>query len=156
MNASLSISLNSPEETSALASRLGGNLSRGDVLLLNGPIGSGKTHFARALIQSVLADPEDIPSPTFTLVQVYDTQIGEIWHSDLYRLTAIEEIEELGLTEAFETGICLIEWPEKLGPVRPESALTLAFRANPDDDDWRRLDFSWTDPKWARKLETAA
>ena len=156
MNASLSITLKSPEETAALAGRLASKLHCGDVLLLDGPIGSGKTHFARALIQSVMTVTEDIPSPTFTLVQVYDTRIGEIWHSDLYRLTAIEEVEELGLTEAFETGICLIEWPDKLGPIRPESALTLAFRSDPSDEETRQLDLKWADPKWAAKLENTA
>ena len=156
MNASLSITLKSPEETSVLAARMGQMLRCGDVLLLDGPIGSGKTHFARALIQSVMTDPEDIPSPTFTLVQVYDTSIGEVWHSDLYRLTAVEEVEELGLTEAFETGICLIEWPEKLGTARPESALTLEFRADCKDEGTRRLNLIWSDPKWAPKLEIAA
>ena len=82
-----SLDLPGPQATADLAARLGARLQPGDVLLLEGPIGAGKTHFARSLIQSLLTEPEDVPSPTFTLVQVYDTEKGEIWHADLYRLT---------------------------------------------------------------------
>lgn len=101
--------------------------------------------------------PEDVPSPTFTLVQQYDTELGEIWHADLYRLTAAEEVDELGLTEAFDTAICLIEWPDRLGSALPPSALTLDFRTEPDQsEDTRVVTVTWTDPKWTEKLETIA
>ncbi|MGI9367304.1 MAG: tRNA (adenosine(37)-N6)-threonylcarbamoyltransferase complex ATPase subunit type 1 TsaE [Ruegeria sp.] len=147
------ISLNSPEETAATAARVGAILRPGDCLLLDGAIGSGKTHFARSLIQSLMRAPEDVPSPTFTLVQTYDTTAGEIWHSDLYRLGSILEIEELGLAEALETAICLIEWPQKLGVLAPKSALSLKFALDPDHEGTRHLTISWTDPKWAPLLE---
>ncbi len=153
MNAPLKLTLKSPQDTAAAAAQLGGALQPGDTVLLDGAIGSGKTHFARALIQSALAVPEDVPSPTFTLVQVYDTRIGEVWHSDLYRLSSVDEIEELGLAEAFDTSICLIEWPEKLGPLTPPAALLIRFDADPDDQDTRHLALSWSDPKWSPKLE---
>ncbi|HEY0274505.1 MAG TPA: tRNA (adenosine(37)-N6)-threonylcarbamoyltransferase complex ATPase subunit type 1 TsaE [Paenirhodobacter sp.] len=106
--------------------RMAGIVRVGDVILLDGPIGAGKTHFARALITARLPRPEDIPSPTFTLVQTYDAD-PEIWHADLYRLTHPDEAVELGLEDAFQTAICLIEWPERLGSLRPADALTLAF-----------------------------
>ena len=153
MNTPVEISLNSPEETQALAERLGAVLAVGDVLLLEGEIGSGKTHFARALIQSLMSVPEDVPSPTFTLVQTYDTRIGEVWHSDLYRLSDINEIEELGLTQAFDEAVCLIEWPEKLEQLEPPSALRVHFQTDADHCETRHLNFGWTDPKWLRKLE---
>ncbi|WP_299661207.1 tRNA (adenosine(37)-N6)-threonylcarbamoyltransferase complex ATPase subunit type 1 TsaE [uncultured Ruegeria sp.] len=153
MNTPLKLTLNSPQVTADTAARISSALQPGDTILLEGTIGSGKTHFARALIQSVLAVPEDVPSPTFTLVQVYETRIGEVWHSDLYRLTSVEEIEELGLTEAFDTSICLVEWPDKLGPLTPESALLIRFVTDPDDQDTRHLVLSWSDPKWNAKLE---
>ena len=153
---SLSLTLNSPEETADLAARLGARLRPGDILLLEGEIGSGKTHFARSLIQSLMSVPEDIPSPTFTLVQAYETDSSEIWHCDLYRLSAVEEIEELGLTEAFDTAICLVEWPDKLGPLTPETALKLTFKTDSESMDSRHLTLSWNDPKWSPKLETAA
>ena len=120
------IILGSESATSRFAAALGARLAAGDTILLEGGIGAGKTHFARALILSRLAAPEDIPSPTFTLVQTYEAKDGvELWHADLYRLTDPSELEELGLTDAFEEAICLIEWPDRLGSLRPASALTL-------------------------------
>ena len=143
----------SPEETADIAARIGAELQPGDCLLLRGEIGSGKTHFARSLIQSLMTEPEDVPSPTFTLVQVYDTTRGEVWHSDLYRLSAVEELEELGLSEAFESAICLVEWPDKLGPLAPPSALTLTFATDPEHEETRHLTVSGPDPKWSPLLE---
>src|SRR6056297_2376404 len=112
------LTLATPESTDRLAALLAPLLVAGDVVLLSGPIGAGKTHFARALIQTRLAAQgrmEDIPSPTFTLVQTYDDEEVEIWHADLYRLTSADDVIELGLDEAFETAITLIEWPDRLG-----------------------------------------
>ncbi len=143
--------LNSPEATAALAAQIGTILRAGDVLLLQGPIGAGKTHFARSLIQSLLSYPEDVPSPTFTLVQVYETPAFEIWHSDLYRVSSPDEIEELGLSDAFEEAVCLIEWPDRMGELRPESALALDF-VNCKDSDTRELTASWADPDWSARL----
>lgn len=133
------------------AQRLAPLLGPGDVLLLEGPIGAGKTHFARALIRQLLAVPEDVPSPTFTLVQVYDGPGFDIWHSDLYRLSHPDEALELGLLEAFQNALCLVEWPEKLGADRPESALTLRFSVLPDDS--RRVDLSGDAARWAERLK---
>ena len=118
-----SLSLQDPADTARFAAELGAHLAPGDCVLLHGPIGAGKTHFARHLIQSLQVIPEDVPSPTYTLVQTYDTTRGELWHADLYRLTTLDEIEELGLSEAFETAMCLVEWPDRLGEMVPKSAL---------------------------------
>ncbi|MCV2867259.1 tRNA (adenosine(37)-N6)-threonylcarbamoyltransferase complex ATPase subunit type 1 TsaE [Defluviimonas sp. WL0002] len=128
------------QATEALARRLAPLLRGGDTILLEGDIGAGKTHFARALIRTRLQAiglDEDVPSPTFTIVQTYDAGDVEIWHADLYRLSGADEIWELGLDDAFRTAICLVEWPDRLGPFRPESALSLRFEALPDDT--RRL-----------------
>jgi len=91
--------------TRQLASNVARILRPGDVILLEGPIGAGKTFFARGVIQAILGVAEDVPSPTFTLVQVYDGPRGDIWHCDLYRLTHPDEAIELGLEEAFEASI---------------------------------------------------
>ncbi len=136
-----------------LAARLASRLTAGDVILLTGDVGAGKTHFARSLIQSVLDMPEDVPSPTFTLVQTYDTDIGEIWHADLYRLTSVFEIEELGLTDAFESAVCLVEWPDRLGPLTPDNALHISIEPG-EDDNARQLMMRWKGSKWADKLGT--
>lgn len=144
--------LTTPDETAALARRLGGCLIPGDTILLSGDVGAGKTHFARALIQSLLVRPEDVPSPTFTLVQTYDTASGaEIWHADLYRLVDPSECEELGLTDAMDHAICLIEWPDRLAALRPEGALDITLTAT-DVEDHRTLTAQWSDPRWNLKL----
>lgn len=137
----------SPDETAKAAARVAQELKIGDAVLLAGDVGAGKTHFARHLIQSILDVPEDVPSPTFTLVQVYETQRGALWHSDLYRITSVFEIEELGLTEAFETAICLVEWPDRLGELKPQNALTLTFSQG-DAETHRDIVATWEDPRW--------
>ncbi len=145
-------SFHSAEETAQSAARLGAVLVPGDVILLTGDVGAGKTHFARALIQSLLGEPEDVPSPTFTLVQTYDTSKGEIWHADLYRLTSTAEIEELGLSDAFESAICLIEWPDRLGDLRPEGALDLTL-AQGGQQDARQLTCRWDGDSWDARVK---
>ena len=128
----MQVDLALPDEaaTAALAVRLSGRLDPGDTVLLSGPIGSGKSAFARALIRHRLGDPRaEVPSPTFTLVQTYDTPEGEIWHADLYRLGHVDEIVELGLEEAFDTALCLIEWPDRLGTLAPTEAIHMTFAA---------------------------
>lgn len=141
-----------PDQTCALAQALAPRLDPGDVLLLSGQIGAGKSHFARCLILASLETPEDVPSPTYTLVQSYPGRRGEIWHADLYRLTDISEIEELGLIDAFSSAICLVEWPDRLGDLAPDTALRLQLEA-PAPDDTRVLSLSWSDPAWDTKLK---
>lgn len=141
--------------TRALARALAPHLGAGDVLALRGEIGAGKSLFARALIKARLAAvgrDEDVPSPTFTLVQTYRAGDLEIWHSDLYRLTDPDEVFELGLDEAFGTALCLVEWPERLGagPL-PAEALTLGFAPGPDEGA-RILTLSSAGPGWAARL----
>lgn len=146
------ITTRNPQETCALAQALGLRLAPGDCLLLEGEVGAGKTHFARCLIQALLDIPEDVPSPTYTLVQTYPGRHGEIWHADLYRLSDITEIEELGLLEAFETAICLVEWPDRLGDLTPPNALVLRLDA-PTGDDNRVLTFEWSDGAWDDRVK---
>jgi tRNA threonylcarbamoyladenosine biosynthesis protein TsaE len=111
-------------DTSALGARLAELAQAGDCFLLEGPIGAGKSHLARAFIRARLGRMEEVPSPTFTLVQVYEADV-EIWHADLYRLTHPDEVSELGLDEAFYRAITLVEWPDRLGVHLPPHALRL-------------------------------
>jgi tRNA threonylcarbamoyladenosine biosynthesis protein TsaE len=120
----LVIPLPSEAETAALGARLAGLARPGDCFLLEGAIGAGKSHLARAFIQARLGRKEEVPSPTFTLVQVYEADV-EIWHADLYRLSHPDEVWELGLDEAFDRAITLIEWPDRLGAHVPANALRL-------------------------------
>jgi tRNA threonylcarbamoyladenosine biosynthesis protein TsaE len=139
-----------PDEaaTAGLAARLAAIVSPGDVIALSGDLGAGKTTFARAFIRARGAPDRDIPSPTFTLLQVYEAPGAAIWHFDCYRLAAPEEAWELGIEEAFASGISLVEWPDRLGPLLPRRRLrvTLDFADRPDarravvdgDAAWRR------------------
>jgi len=145
------LTLTHPDETSERAAELARALNIGDVVLLFGDVGAGKTHFARSLILSLLSAPQDIPSPTFTLVQTYDTAKGEVWHADLYRITSPDEVEELGLVDAFDNAICLIEWPDRMGSLMPDAALTIELTACVDENA-RNLIASWQDKKWDEKL----
>lgn len=142
--ATLTLLLPDPDATRVLGDTLARQAGPGDVYLLDGPIGSGKTHLARAFLTLLLTREdrlEDIPSPTFTLVQVYEIAACEIWHADLYRLSHPQEVIELGLDEAFRTAICLVEWPDRLGELTPPDALHISFTA---EGEGRRVTLSGT------------
>ena len=145
LDGSIEYGLVSESEVTSLAQNVGPMLEAGDTILLDGPVGAGKTTFARALIQNILLEPEDVPSPTFTLVQVYETKRGPLWHCDLYRLASTSEIEELGLYEAFEAAVCLVEWPNILGSEVCRSALRLSFGLA---DTKRTLKAQFSSPRW--------
>lgn len=149
------IPLASPDATCALARGLAPRLRPGDTLLLSGGVGAGKTHFARCLIQSLLLTPEDVPSPTYTLVQTYFGQSGEIWHADLYRVNDTMELVELGLADAFSNALCLVEWPDRLGDLTPTDALWLQLepQMEPGAEDHRLLRIDWRDDRWGQRLE---
>jgi tRNA threonylcarbamoyladenosine biosynthesis protein TsaE len=121
-----------PDETAtaALAARVAMLARAGDVIALAGELGAGKTTFARAFIRARGdggTGGEAVPSPTFTLVQVYEIGDTAIWHFDAYRLRDPDEAWELGIEEAFRDGISLIEWPERLGPLLPARRLRVAL-----------------------------
>ncbi len=133
---STQIDLADEAASDALAHRLSVVLEPGDTLLLSGALGAGKTHIARALIRSWMGNPDEpVASPTFTLVQTYASDRGEIWHADLYRLSDPQELVELGLDDAFGASLCLIEWPDRIAPDWPRACLLHLKR---QDDDTRR------------------
>jgi tRNA threonylcarbamoyladenosine biosynthesis protein TsaE len=117
-----------PDEaaTCGLAAVVAAMAEPGDVIALKGELGAGKTTFARAFIDARGA-LDEVPSPTFSLVQVYETGAATIWHFDLYRLRSPEEAWELGIEDAFDQGISLIEWPERLGSLLPDRRLEIAL-----------------------------
>lgn len=108
----------------ALGARLGRVLRAGDIVALAGGLGAGKTTLARGLVQSVLPH-EIVPSPTYTLVQTYELKDFTLWHCDLYRLEHHDEAYELGLMDALGEDVCLLEWPDRLGPLLPRDALKI-------------------------------
>jgi tRNA threonylcarbamoyladenosine biosynthesis protein TsaE len=125
-----------PDEsaTAALAARLAPLARIGDVLALWGNLGAGKTVFARAFIRTRGRPDEEVPSPTFTLVQAYPPAPpfeGVVYHFDFFRLSAPEEAYELGIEEAMIDGISLIEWPERVRPLLPRQRLNLMFQPGP-------------------------
>ncbi|KCZ93289.1 tRNA (adenosine(37)-N6)-threonylcarbamoyltransferase complex ATPase subunit type 1 TsaE [Hyphomonas johnsonii] len=135
--------------TQALGAALGGVLARGDVVALRGDLGAGKTTLVRGLIRALTTPEEEVPSPTYTLVQSYDGPDFAFWHFDLYRLNAPDELHELGWDETQE-GVALIEWPDRAGRHLPAYRLEIDLeilgeqrraRLEPFGEDWqKRLD----------------
>jgi tRNA threonylcarbamoyl adenosine modification protein YjeE len=138
--------------TARLAATISRLARRGDVIALRGDLGAGKTAFARGFIAACAAaegaPPEEVPSPTFTLVQTYPFRRFTVHHFDLYRIDRPEDVRELGLDEALAGGVALIEWPERLGALLPPGRLDVALSFAADEgarnvmlsgsDDWMR------------------
>lgn len=145
------VTMTLPDEaaTAALGRSLAPRLRARDVVALRGDLGAGKTSLARSLIRTLSGDDElAVPSPTFTLVEIYDTAAGPVWHLDLYRLTAAEEAWELGIEQGFAEAIALIEWPDRLGDLLPSRRLDLSLAV---DGEGRRATFSG-DASWRARL----
>jgi len=134
-SAPTAIDVDLPDEaaTASLAVTLAALARPGDIFALGGDLGTGKTTLARAFIAARAGAAVEVPSPTFTLVQVYDLAGGTVYHFDLYRLTAPDEARELGMEEAFADGISLIEWPERLGPLLPAERLDVTLFYGADE-----------------------
>ena len=135
--------LKTEEDTAAIGASLARQVRAGDVIALSGPLGVGKTAFARGLIRA-LGHQGDVPSPSFAIVQPYEDLDPPVWHVDLYRVEDVSELEELGLDAAAE-GVLLVEWPEKAGSSAWPQALGLALEFA--EDGARRLT-AQVPPSW--------
>lgn len=136
----------SETDTEKHARDLAQNLRPGDVVFLDGDLGMGKSVYARALIRALCNDPGlEVPSPTFTLVQTYDADMAPIWHFDLYRIKAPEDVYELGWDDALADGIVIVEWPSRLNSettnsgLAPRDRLALGFAPSTTDKNARLI-----------------
>lgn len=134
MTSAPEVLLRLPDEaaTQDLGAALASRLRRGEAICLTGPLGAGKSTLARALVRALTTPDEDVPSPTFTLVQFYDGPDFPLAHFDLYRLTSPDEAYEIGLDEALEDGAALIEWPERLEGHLPADRLDITISPQGD------------------------
>lgn len=124
--------LPAPEDTDRLGAELAATLTAGDIVALNGDLGAGKSALARAIIRTLAADPDlDVPSPSFALVQPYDTPRGSVLHADLYRLAGASEADELGLLDTPDA-IILVEWPSRAPAVAAAATVTITLELPPD------------------------
>jgi len=136
-----------------LAAALAKQCRAGDCILLDGELGAGKTSFARGFIRGLNPGCMEVISPTFPLLQTYPNNNGPmIWHFDLYRLEALEELDEIGLDEALQSGITLIEWPVIARPVLPREALDVAIRAG-DVPGSRHFTFAGLASIWEDRIK---
>ena len=139
----MKLTTNSESETIAAAHNLATSLKPGDILCLHGNLGVGKSVFARALIHTLMNDETlEVPSPTFTLLQTYDSQIAPINHYDLYRLKDPQEIYELGWEDSLASSITIVEWPERLGPLTPAQRLDITLSNVKNKPDVREIEIA--------------
>ena len=139
--------------TENLAGELTASLKAGDLLTLGGDLGSGKTTFARALIRSLMDEPAlDVPSPTFTLMQVYEAPAFPIVHADLYRIKDPGELYELGWDEAADGALVIVEWAERAGQPLAVDRLDITFIPDPEEGAEHRVAVLTGHGLWARRL----
>jgi len=120
-------------EVRSLAIALAQELKKGDVVFLYGQLGAGKTTFAKSMIEE-LTDHKDATSPTFNIAQVYEGKNNIVWHFDLYRIKSFEELEYIGINEAFDSYISIVEWPEISESIMPGSAIKVYIDFEESDD----------------------
>lgn len=123
------------------ASEIASNLSVGDVLCLYGTLGAGKTTLTQFLVEALGGNVNEVTSPTFNILHIYDTTNGPVWHFDLYRLEEQKEVYELGIEDAFQNAITIIEWPEIVEGILPKHSIKVQLDLSSTDSTLR--DLSW-------------
>jgi tRNA threonylcarbamoyladenosine biosynthesis protein TsaE len=121
------INIDSLASLKTLAGKIASLANIGDIILLKGELGSGKTSFAKYFINSISKHDQNVTSPTFNILQIYDCENFSAWHYDFYRIETEEEIVNLGLDDAFSNGVSIIEWPEKIRSFLPQASLEIHF-----------------------------
>ena len=140
---------NNESDTKALARKIADIAKIGDIFALYGTLGMGKSVFSRAFIQH-LSNASEVPSPTFTLLQLYECKKFDIYHYDMYRIKSPEEIFELGIEDAFYSGVSLIEWPEKIEKYLPSNVIKIQF--NPTGENSRQILISSENSDWLQRM----
>ncbi len=129
---------NSEEETIELGKKVAKNLEKGNIIILSGNLGSGKTKFTEGVL-TYFGLQNEISSPTFTIVNEYNANNINIYHFDVYRLSDVDEFEAIGGEEYFEKGICIIEWGELIEPILPENYVKITFSRNLENENTRNI-----------------
>ena len=144
----MKIQIKTQAETEKIAHQIAQIADIGDVIALHGDLGVGKSVFSRAFVRALTSEDEEVPSPTFTLVQMYDADLGDLYHFDMYRLESPDDCLELGIEEAFADGVSLIEWPSKMGAYLPWDCLNIEI-SHGETETSRTMEFisqgSWLD-----------
>lgn len=151
----LNFNLQNLEATRLFAAKLSKALKTGDIITFEGTLGAGKTEFCRSLIHAIGYN-EDVPSPTFSLLQTYEPELEDhqkpaVWHLDLYRLESSDDVFELGIEDGFDTAITLIEWPDKMGSYLPDGHLKIKLSLG-NDEGARNIKII-CDDYWAVRLK---
>ena len=126
------------QDTIEFACKFAKKLNPKDIIILCGDLGSGKTKFVQGILKHFGLENE-ISSPTFTIVNEYNTKDFPIYHFDIYRLADVDEFYSMGGEEYFENGICLIEWGEMLESILPSNYIKVTFKKDPENEDYRNL-----------------
>lgn len=139
----------SAEKLEAFGRRLAGIVGAGDVIFLIGELGAGKTTLARGIILSISKTAEDVTSPTYNLIHIWDGPNYPIWHADLYRLQEPAEVANLGLEDAFDSALSLVEWPDRMGEMAPAQRLDICLFHH---DGGRKLTLRPHGQNWKQRL----
>jgi tRNA threonylcarbamoyladenosine biosynthesis protein TsaE len=142
--------------TEAIAEALGAHLVIGDVVVLTGDLGAGKTTFTKGLARA-LGVTQRVTSPTFTIVQEYDGRVP-VAHVDVYRLQRIQELHDFGFEEMLDDRVTIVEWGEAIEPLLPRDRVDVRIAMVDDDDDRRIIEIATTGSSWAARraaLESA-
>ncbi|MCP4395397.1 MAG: tRNA (adenosine(37)-N6)-threonylcarbamoyltransferase complex ATPase subunit type 1 TsaE [Alphaproteobacteria bacterium] len=155
----VSIILKNETDTLKLGNLLATHSLRGDIFALNGDLGAGKTVFAQGFIKEKCNEVNNVTSPTYTLVQIYEDDVEnntEVWHFDLYRLEHQEDVWETGIEDAFHSAISLIEWPSKMQGYLPKDIINVNISIDENDDKKRNVELSTTSQRWQAILPAVA